>query len=134
MPVGLTKNPLRNALRKKAEQLRGASGMTGIIVGNGDCAILRELPRTRGKVGARGTSRANSFGSTPPSTSCWCGHLAATIHISVINYAPFNHYASSSAIYSRLLPHGKFCYEWDCRAAQSAVNKRSPTLILKDIA
>ena len=51
VPAGLTKNPLWNALRKKAEQLRGASGMTGIIVGNGDCAILRELPRTRGKVG-----------------------------------------------------------------------------------
>ena len=38
-------------MRKKADQLRGADGMTGIIVGNGDCAILSELPKRRGDVG-----------------------------------------------------------------------------------
>lgn len=51
VPASLTKNPLWNGLRKKADQLQGASGLTGIIVGNGDCAILRDLPRRRGEIG-----------------------------------------------------------------------------------
>lgn len=51
VPASLTKNPLWGAMRKKADQLRSAEGMTGVIVGNGDCAILRELPKRRGDVG-----------------------------------------------------------------------------------
>lgn len=51
VPASLTKNPLWGAMRKKTDQLRGAEGVTGIIVGNGDCAILRELPKRRGDIG-----------------------------------------------------------------------------------
>ena len=51
VPASLTKNPLWNALRKKADQLQGATGMTGIIVGNGGCASLRDLSRTRRDIG-----------------------------------------------------------------------------------
>jgi hypothetical protein len=35
----------------EADQLRGAIGMTGIIVGNGDCAIMRARPPSRGDIG-----------------------------------------------------------------------------------
>lgn len=34
------RNPLFNALKAKADQLRGASGITGVIVGDGDCVSL----------------------------------------------------------------------------------------------
>jgi hypothetical protein len=34
------RNPLFNALKAKADQLRGASGITGVIVGDGDCVAL----------------------------------------------------------------------------------------------
>lgn len=33
-------NPLYNALKAKAKQLRGADGITGIIVGDGDCVAM----------------------------------------------------------------------------------------------
>ena len=36
------KNPLYNALRAKADQLRGADELTGIIVGDGDCVSLSD--------------------------------------------------------------------------------------------
>lgn len=36
------RNPLYNALKAKAEQLRGAEGITGIIVGDGNCAALSD--------------------------------------------------------------------------------------------
>lgn len=35
------RNPLYSALKAKAEQLRGADGLTGVIVGDGDCRALR---------------------------------------------------------------------------------------------
>lgn len=34
------RNPLYHALRGKADQLRGADGVTGVIVGDGDCVAL----------------------------------------------------------------------------------------------
>lgn len=34
------RNPLYNALKAKADQLRGAEGLTGIVVGDGDCVAL----------------------------------------------------------------------------------------------
>ncbi len=34
------RNPLYRALKAKAEQLRGADGITGVIVGDGDCVAL----------------------------------------------------------------------------------------------
>ncbi len=34
------RNPLYSALKAKAEQLRGADGITGVIVGDGDCVAL----------------------------------------------------------------------------------------------
>ena len=34
------RNPLFNALKAKARQLRGADGITGVIVGDGDCVAL----------------------------------------------------------------------------------------------
>lgn len=40
VPTIKTKNPLYNALREKADQLRSAVGITGVIVGDGDCAAL----------------------------------------------------------------------------------------------
>jgi uncharacterized protein YecT (DUF1311 family) len=38
------RNPLYNALKAKAVQLRGAEGVTGVIVGDGDCAALAHRP------------------------------------------------------------------------------------------
>lgn len=38
------KNPLYNALRDKAGQLRGAPGVVGVIVGDGDCRAMAERP------------------------------------------------------------------------------------------
>ncbi|WP_246304555.1 hypothetical protein [Ensifer sesbaniae] len=40
IPTIKDRNPLYNALRAKAAQLRGAAGVTGVIVGDGDCAAL----------------------------------------------------------------------------------------------
>lgn len=34
------RNPLYNALKEKAEQLRGVQGLSGVIVGDGDCVAL----------------------------------------------------------------------------------------------
>lgn len=36
------RNPLYNALKAKADQLRGAPGLTGIVVGDGDCVALSD--------------------------------------------------------------------------------------------
>ena len=36
------RNPLYSALKAKAEQLRGADGFTGVIVGDGDCIALSD--------------------------------------------------------------------------------------------
>ncbi|ROM52840.1 hypothetical protein BK649_12220 [Pseudomonas canadensis] len=40
MPSIKDRNPLYSALKAKAEQLRGAYGITGVIVGDGDCVAL----------------------------------------------------------------------------------------------
>ncbi|VVD59597.1 hypothetical protein [Pandoraea fibrosis] len=40
VPKSKDQNPLYNALKFKAQQLRGASGLIGVIVGDGDCAAL----------------------------------------------------------------------------------------------
>lgn len=42
VPTIKDKNPLYNALKAKADQLRGAEGISGIILGDGDCAALAE--------------------------------------------------------------------------------------------
>ncbi|MDE1965237.1 MAG: hypothetical protein KGI42_15175 [Xanthomonadaceae bacterium] len=41
-PTIKDQNPLYNALKAKAKQLRGAVGITGIIVGDGDCVALSD--------------------------------------------------------------------------------------------
>lgn len=46
------RNPLYNALRAKAAQLRGAEGVTGVIVGDGDCTALADRPTNWGEVSA----------------------------------------------------------------------------------
>jgi len=40
VPKMRDRNPLYSALRSKAAQLRGAEGVTGVFVGDGDCAAL----------------------------------------------------------------------------------------------
>ncbi len=42
VPTIKDRNPLYNALKSKAEQLRAAPGVKGIILGDGDCAALSE--------------------------------------------------------------------------------------------
>lgn len=44
------RNPLYNALKAKAEQLRGAGGLTGVIVGDGDCRALSGRSANRDEV------------------------------------------------------------------------------------
>jgi hypothetical protein len=46
VPTIRDRNPLYNALKGKANQLRGAQGVSGIIVGDGDCAALAERQAT----------------------------------------------------------------------------------------
>lgn len=46
------RNPLFNALKPKAEQLRGAEGVTGVVVCDGDCAALSERQHSRNQVSA----------------------------------------------------------------------------------
>ena len=48
-------NPVYSALKAKADQLRGAKGLTGVIVGDGDCAALADR---RGLTRARITPQA----------------------------------------------------------------------------
>lgn len=43
-PTIKDRNPLYNALKAKAAQLRGAEGVTGVIVGDGDCTALADRP------------------------------------------------------------------------------------------
>lgn len=42
LPKIKDRNPLYNALRAKVAQLRGAEGITGVIVGDGDCTALED--------------------------------------------------------------------------------------------
>lgn len=42
VPKTKDRNPLYNALKAKADQLRGADGITGVVVGDGDCVALSE--------------------------------------------------------------------------------------------
>jgi hypothetical protein len=44
------RNPLYNALKTKAEQLRGADTITGVIVGDGDCVALSDRSANRNEV------------------------------------------------------------------------------------
>lgn len=44
------RNPLYSALKAKAEQLRGADGITGVIVGDGDCVVLSGRSANRDEV------------------------------------------------------------------------------------
>lgn len=41
VPTIKTRNPLYNALKAKAAQIRGGDGLTGVIVGDADCRALR---------------------------------------------------------------------------------------------
>jgi hypothetical protein len=52
VPASLTKNPLYNRLRDKADQLRGATGLVGIIVGDADSAVFRKLTGQRHEITA----------------------------------------------------------------------------------
>jgi hypothetical protein len=47
------RNPLYNALRAKVGQLRGADGITGVIVGDGDCTALADRRSHWSEVPAR---------------------------------------------------------------------------------
>lgn len=42
LPTIKDRNPLYSALKEKAEQLRGSDRITGVILGDGDCAALSE--------------------------------------------------------------------------------------------
>ncbi|MER8784351.1 hypothetical protein [Mesorhizobium sp. M0244] len=46
------RNPLFNALKPKAVQLRGAEGVTGVVVCDGDCAALSECQHSQNQVSA----------------------------------------------------------------------------------
>jgi hypothetical protein len=54
LPTIIDRNPLYNALRSKADQLRGAGGLVGVIVGDGDTRTLAEMRNHRNEVSARG--------------------------------------------------------------------------------
>jgi|GEM_PF-1092858 len=43
VPTIKDRNPLYSALKAKADQLRGAPGLSGVIVGDADCAVLSGL-------------------------------------------------------------------------------------------
>lgn len=47
------RNPLYYALKGKADQLRGADGLTGVIVGDGDCVALLGRSANRDEVSTR---------------------------------------------------------------------------------
>lgn len=53
VPTIKDRNPLFSALKAKAEQLRGADGITGVIVGDGDCAVLSDRSASWNEVSAR---------------------------------------------------------------------------------
>ena len=53
------RNPIFTALKGKASQLRGATGITGVIVGDGDCTALSDRPHYRNEVSA--TAIAEDF-------------------------------------------------------------------------
>ena len=46
------RNPLYNALKAKAAQLRSAEAVTGVIIGDGDCAALADRPTNSDEVSA----------------------------------------------------------------------------------
>jgi hypothetical protein len=52
LPTIKDRNPLYNALEGKAYQLRGATGLTGIIVCDADCSILADLQIGENEIGA----------------------------------------------------------------------------------
>jgi hypothetical protein len=52
-PTILDQNPLYNALRPKARQLKGANGVTGVIVGDADSRALADRPSHWSEVSAR---------------------------------------------------------------------------------
>jgi len=53
LPTIKDQNPLYNALKAKAVQLRGAGGVTGIIVGDGSCVTLSDRSGARGEVSTK---------------------------------------------------------------------------------
>ncbi|MDD4617109.1 MAG: hypothetical protein PHW76_08390 [Alphaproteobacteria bacterium] len=52
IPKTKDRNPIFNALKGKVSQLRGATGITGVIVGDGDCMALSDRPLDRNEVSA----------------------------------------------------------------------------------
>ena len=53
IPTIKDRNPLYNALRAKAAQLRGATGLVGIIVGDGGSCMLTDRQRFRHEISAQ---------------------------------------------------------------------------------
>ncbi|GAK70669.1 hypothetical protein RRU01S_13_00070 [Agrobacterium rubi TR3 = NBRC 13261] len=56
-PTIKDQNPLFNALKQKAGQLRGSKGITGVIVGDGDCGALSSNRLARDTVPAEDIAR-----------------------------------------------------------------------------
>lgn len=52
-PTIKDRNPLYNALKAKADQLRGAVGISGVIVGDGDCVALSDRSLSMGHVSTK---------------------------------------------------------------------------------
>ncbi|NSZ87625.1 hypothetical protein G6L97_26215 (plasmid) [Agrobacterium tumefaciens] len=57
VPTIKDKNPLFNALKAKADQLRGAEGISGIFLGDGDCAALAERQASPWSVSAEAIAK-----------------------------------------------------------------------------
>lgn len=57
VPTIKDRNPLYNALKDKADQLRSAPGVSGIILGDGDCAALAERQQSRRSVTAEAIAK-----------------------------------------------------------------------------
>ncbi|MBY5427876.1 hypothetical protein [Rhizobium leguminosarum] len=57
IPTIKDRNPLYSALKEKAEQLQGANGITGVILGDGDCAALAERKASSRYVSADAIAR-----------------------------------------------------------------------------
>ncbi|MDE3786146.1 hypothetical protein I7G00_19170 [Sinorhizobium meliloti] len=57
LPTIKDRNPLYSALKEKAEQLHGADGITGVILGDGDCAALAEREASQHYVSADAIAR-----------------------------------------------------------------------------
>jgi len=57
IPTIKDRNPLYSALKEKAEQLQGADGITGVILGDGDCAALAEREASSRYVSADAIAR-----------------------------------------------------------------------------